>query len=281
MVYSGNDIQPFNIFIINSEYGSSSTFSIINLDRGVITRGSKGYLLSSQTEAKRFDLEIPDEVFEIRLTDNGTERFTAIRDFINEWIYFTFPSNQESGSIYKFPTRTLLYNYRDNSWSVLNESYTSYGSFRKSTGFTWATVGEVYPTWSSWNDAWNAGTSTLENPEIIAGNQQGFVLTRDDGTNEGNSLYIQDISGGIITSPDHSLNLGDYIQISGCLGTISSEVNGKIFSVGPPIDEDSFTLNPPIGSGTYLGEGKIKDFMFHLFKRNNFHLLGAFQERQD
>ncbi len=253
-VYTGNDLVPFNFFIINSEFGSSSTFSTINMDKGVITRGNRGFVITSQVESRRIDLEIPDEVFQIRLTNNGTERICAQRDFINEWTYFTYPVNQIN---YKFPTQTLQYNYRDDSWAIFRECYTTYGAFRKQTGFTWATVGTVYPTWSVWNQPWNAGASTLLQPEVIAGNQQGFVMVRDDGTDEGNSLYIRDISGSTVTSPDHCLNTGDYIVISEALGTIGSQVNGKIFSVSTTT-QNTFVLNPPLGSGTYLGGGVIK-----------------------
>lgn len=258
LVYSGNDIIPFNFYIINSELGSGSTFSAITLDKGIITRGSRGFIITSQVESRRIDLEIPDEVFQLNLLNNGNERVTAVRDYINEWIYFTYPVNTENPNNYIFPTQTLQYNYRDDSWAIFHECYTAYGSFRKQTGFTWATVGTIFPTWASWNQPWNAGASTLLQPKVIGGNQQGFVLERDDGTDEGNSLYIQNIVGSVVTSPDHCLNVGDYIIISGALGTVSTAVNGNIFSVSI-VTRNTFTLNPPIASGlTYLGGGLIK-----------------------
>ena len=144
LIYTGNDIVPFNLFVINSEYGSASTFSAINMDQGVITRGNRGFISTSQSQADRIDLEIPDEVFEIRLTDNGSERVCAQRDFLNEWMYFTYPANERS---YKFPAQTLQYNYRDQSWATFYETYTTYGTFRRQTGFIWSTVGNIYPTW--------------------------------------------------------------------------------------------------------------------------------------
>lgn len=255
LVYSGNDIVPFNFFIINSELGSGSTFSAINMDKGVITQGSRGYIITSQTETRRIDVEIPDEVFQTRLLDNGTERVTSQRDYINEWIYFTYPVNLIN---YKFPTQTLQYNYREETWAIHRECYTTYGSFRKRTGFTWATVGTVFPTWGQWNQPWNAGGSTLLQPDVIAGNQQGFVLLRADGTGEGDSLYIQNIVGATVTSPDHCLNTGDYIIISGAMGTVGPSVNDKIFSVNV-LNANTFTLNPPLSSGfTYIGGGRIK-----------------------
>lgn len=269
LVYTGNDVVPFNFFIINSEYGSGSTFSTINMDRGVITTGSRGIIMTSQTNSNRIDLIIPDEIFEFRLTDNGIERVTAIRNFIQEWIYFTYPSDDESETNYRFPTQTLIFNYRDNSWGIFRESYTTYGLFRKQTGFTWQTVGNTYPSWSVWNDPWDAGTSNRLQPLVIGGNQQGFVLVRDVGTGEGNSLYIKGFSGSTVTCPDHCLNDGDFIIITGCLGTIGAQVNGKIFSVNA-IDENTFTLNPLIGSGTYFGEGLIKRMYVPLIQTKQF-----------
>lgn len=259
LVYSGNDIVPFSFYLISNELGSGSTFSSINMGDSVLSRGSRGYITTDQSNADRFDLQIPDEAFQIRLADNGAERFTAIRDFLNEWIYFTYP---KSNLAYKFPSQTLQFNYRDNSFAQFNESYTAYGLFRKVTGNTWANIGDIFPTWGSWNEPWNAGSSNLLQPQIIAGNQQGFVVVRDDGTNESNSLTIQNIvsSTSTVTSPNHNLETEDYIVISGATGTVAPFVNGKIFSVFIPSNStDTFTLNPPLPTGlTYLGGGLIK-----------------------
>jgi len=254
LVYTGNDINPLLFYLIDSEFGSGSTFSSINMGNAVVTRGERGYILTSQVKAERIDVEIPDQVFEISLTNNGAERFCAQRDFISEWIYFTYPSNQIS---YIFPNQTLQYNYRDNSWAIFNECYTTYGKFRIQTGFTWATVGLVFPTWAEWNQPWSAGLSTLEQPELIAGNQQGFILIKDEGTGEGNSLSIQNIVGNLVTSPNHCLNNGDYITISGAQGTIGAFVNAQIFSVFMTTT-NTFMINPSIPAGTYLGGGQIQ-----------------------
>lgn len=264
-VYTGNDILPFEFYIVNSELGSGSTFSGLIFDQGVITKGSRGYVTTNQNGTERVDLQIPDQVFEVNLRNNGTERVTAQRDFVNEWAYITYPVNIQSQfddsvlDIYKFPNQTLQFNYRDDSWAIFNECYTTYGIFRRQTGYTWATIGETeFNAWNEWNTPWNAGLSTLLNPDIIAGNQQGFVIFRDEGTEEANSLVIQNIVGNIVTSPNHTLNERDFITITGTLGTVGTSVNGKIFSVAPPITANSFVLNPTISSGTYLGGGLIQ-----------------------
>jgi len=256
MVYTGNDIVPFNLFVINSELGATSTFSTVNMDQGVITRGNRGYTITSQTSSQRIDLDNPDQVFEISNVNNGTERMCGQRDFINEWIYFTYPSNQEDATQYRFPTETFQFNHRDNTWAIFKESYTTYGAFRKQTGFTWATVGFVYPQWKVWDDPWDSGNSTLLQQTVIAGNQQGFILVRAVGTGEGTSLAIANIVGSVVTSPDHCLDLGNFITITGVIGTVGQYVNGKTFKVANPT-LNSFTLDPAIPSGTYLGGGLI------------------------
>lgn len=253
LTYTGNDLVPFNFFQITTEYGDVSTFSVITMDKGVLTRGDKGFIITSQVDGQRFDLEIPDQVFEINATNNGNERFTASRDFINEWVYFTYPSSERT---YIYPNQTLQYNYRDNSWAIFNESYTTYGSFRKQTGFTWATVGDIYESWQEWNDPWDAGESQLLQPDVIGGNQQGFVLIKSEGTGEGTSLVIQNIVGSTVTSPNHCLNVGDYIIITEVLGDVGNEVNGRIFSV-QNTTVNTFDLNPNIATSTYLGGGLI------------------------
>lgn len=255
LFYTGNDLLPFSLFIINSELGSSSTFSAIVMDQGVLSRGDRGFIVTSQTQCQRLDLDIPDQVFESDLFNNGTERICAARDFINEWVYFTYSSNSDDSSTI-YPDQTLQYNYRDQSWALFKETYTSYGPFKRQNGFIWGTVGNSYPTWEDWNDPWNAGESTALQPNIIAGNQQGFICIRGKGTGEGQSLYIKNFSSSLVTSPDHGLEVGDYIIINGVLGTIGSQVNGKVFSINT-VTKDTFTINPGITSGTYIGAGTI------------------------
>lgn len=252
-VYTGNDIVPFTFYLVNSELGTNSTFTTINLDQGVISKGTRGFIITSQTGAARIDLEIPQAIFDILNNSNGAERATGIRDFINEWIYFTYcPTN----TTVVYPSQTLQYNYRDVSWAIFNESYTTYGTFRKKSGLTWATVGTIFSSWSVWSQPWNWGSTNVSQPVIIGGNQQGFIMLRDQGTSEGESLYIQDIVGSVVTSPAHGLSDGDYIMINNAVGAMASQVNGLIFSVSSPT-ADTFTLNPSITGGTYQGLGTI------------------------
>lgn len=256
MVYTGIDALPFNIFIINSELGSIATFSGIIFDRGIMTMGNHGFTLAAQISAQRPDLDIPDQMFEVNLINNGAERITAQRDFINEWAYFTYSPD---GVTYNFPGQTLQYNYREGTWAIFNETYTTYGQFRFASGQTWVDIGRMYPTWNDWNDPWSTGADNLLQPKVVGGNAEGFVMVRGVGTGEGTSLFIFSITGNTITSPNHCLNEGDYIVIMGATGAIGSQINGNVFSV-LSTTTNTFNLSPAISStgSDYNGGGLIQ-----------------------
>lgn len=249
LIYSGDDTLPFYYQTINSELGAQSTFSAIKLHETSVSLGEYGFALATTENKERIDLIIPDEVFQVSILNHDLERVTAIRDYQKEFIYFTFCASNNFGS---FNTRTLLYNYRDITWAQFNETYTHYGTLRRNTDRTWSNIGEIYETWSEWNVPWSFGGDNAFFPVICGGNQQGYVMEKGDSTGEGNSAFIQSISGNSITSPDHCLQTGDYIQINNMIG--STNLNGTIQQVGRTND-DVFTIND-VAIGTYLGLGE-------------------------
>lgn len=273
LIYSGDDILPFNFFSVNSELGTSSTFSTIVMDKSVLTKGNRGIIATSQTNSQRIDLEIPDQVFEFALNNNGAERTTAQRDFINEWCYLTYPvddAGSADGNPYIFPTQTLQYNYRDDSWAIFNESYTTYGTIKPSSAPSWLTI--IVNSWNAWTSPWNAGATNALQPIVIGGNQQGFVMFREtDYVSEGTSLSIMNIVGSTVTSPNHSLNENDFIMISDVLGTLGTQVNGKIFQVNTTTT-NTFDLDPNLDPGTYLGGGLITRFYIPEIQTKQFPL---------
>jgi hypothetical protein len=263
LLYTNNDLSPFEFYVVNSELGTESTFSSILFDEGVLSVGSRGIISANQNGANRIDLDIPDQVFQINLIDNGAERTTAARDYINEWVYLTYNDNSVP---YDFPTQTLLYNYRDNTWAIFKECYTSYGQFHRSTGETWATL-PASRTWENWTTPWNAGGSTLLQPEVIGGNQQGYVLAREESTNEGVSLSIKNISfpatitGATQANPcvltcTSQFIVGQNVTISDVGGM--TELNGNTYeilavtttTVTINVDSSLFTLYTTGGTAT-------------------------------
>lgn len=254
-IYSGNDFDPFRFYSINSELGASGTFTGVTLDQGGIDIGTNGITITNQVSTKRIDLSIPDQIFQLRATDNGANRANAARDYFREWIYFSYPLNS---SQWKWPTTTLMYNYRDNTWANFYENFTAHGTFRKTTSYTWATL--PFKTWATWRESWNSGSTSAQFPNVIAGNPQGFVLIKGQGTGEAPSGAIGAVTNSAspigntqITSIDHCVEEGDYLLILGCLGT--SPLNNQIGRVIQIIDKDNFVLDLLFPAGTYLGLG--------------------------
>lgn len=265
-VYSGDDLNPFLFFTINSELGSSATFSGVTMDRGGLTIGRRGIVITTQQSSERIDLDIPNEIFDVQAANNGPARVNAVRDFFREWIYFTYPvgTGTVGSNTWTFPTRTLLYNYRDVTWAILYENFTAQGTYRKATKYTWATI--PFPTWSQWNERWNSASTTTLFPSIVAGNPQGYVLIKGEGTGEALSGTISAISnnGGFlqIGSFNHCVDAdnpltgdGDFLFVQGAIGTPAiNNVIGKVTNV---IDSNNFVTDIPFPSGTYSGGGKF------------------------
>ena len=260
-VYSGNDIDPFRFFGINSELGTSATFSAITLDRGVLSFGVYGFAMTTQNSAQRIDLVIPDAAFQINSLNYGVNRINSARDYYKEWVYFSYPpEGQPTTSL--FPTQTFFFNYRDNTWAIFYENFTCHGSFWRTASVTWATL--PYTNWDEWTDPWDSPDTGALFPQVIAGNPQGFVVIKGQSTGEAPTGNIADAVAYSetastltqITSTNHCVSVGDYLYITGCLGTVN--LNTQIGQVTLIIDTDNFVLdivftdtNPYIGLGVY------------------------------
>lgn len=263
-VYTGDDLQPFLFFTINTELPSSSTFSSITLDRGALDLGPYGIALTDQQSSQRIDVETPDEVFKIQNLNNGVLRVNALRDFQNEFIYFTYPINN---SPWKFPTRSFLFNYRDNTWAILYENYTAQGRYRQQIKNNWTSIGQRYGSWAGWLVPWNAPATSALYANLIAGNPQGYVLIRDTGTSEAVSGTIKAIANDgagmtqitsynhCVQSQDPFLLNGDFLYFSNAIG--STYLNGQIGKVTRIIDADNFVIDIPFQAGTYTGLGNF------------------------
>ena len=280
-VYTGNDLNPFLFFTINSELGTSSTYSGVTLDRGGVTIGQYGITITTQQSSQRIDLDIPDFVFQIDDSNNGALRVNGVRDYFKEWIYFCYPVNQIPKAAYatNFPTQTFLWNYRGNTWAILYENFTAHGTYRAKNGYSWATC--PFTSWNVWNEPWNSGTNTSQFPSVAAGNPQGYVLLKGQGTGEGESGAIESIAADAmnnltITSVNHCLTAanpltgdGDFIYIQGCLGTTS--INNVVAKVIDVQDVDTFTVDLEFPAGTYLGLGTFARLSQPLLQTKQFN----------
>lgn len=265
VIATSNSLLPYIVQNISTEFGSESTHAAIVLDKGVLSVGDYGYILTTTYNSQRFDLKVVDEIYQIKNSDNGNDRVSGIRDYRNEFVYFTYT---DFASEDVFPNRTLLYNFREDNFAIFREQYTTYGYFREQTNQTWATL--PYLSWEDWTSTWASGKLASRYPNVAGGNQQGYVMKKDIGTANSESHYILNIVAAAIStinSPDHSMEAGDFILIRGCIGNTS--LNGSVVKILTVIDNNNFTVDGS-SSGVYLGGGEYSVLDNFLIKTKMF-----------
>lgn len=270
LAYTGNQVDPFRWFKINTELGSEATFSSVPFDKDILTIGNTGVHACNGANVQRIDTLIPDEIFQFKDPQASTQRIAGIRDFYVEMVYWTFPSVTEN-SFSQFPNSILVYNYQNKSWSLNDDCITAWGYFEQQSGLTWQDA--VY-TWQSANQTWGSGTHSAQFRQVIAGNQQGYIFKIVADFNE--NAPVMSITNVVITntSPNtqiltltiinHTLSVnppnawsitGDYIYITGSTATtgISGPFANTIFQVLSIIDANTITVaNIPLPPATFV-----------------------------
>lgn len=276
--YTGNEITPFVWERINKELGVESTFSTVSFDKGVLGVGDKSINVCDGNGVEAIDENIPDEVFQIHNGSDGPMRVHGIRDFYLRQVYWTFPDAEQNA---KFPNRMFVFDYERGSWAIFTDSFTTLGTYQQSADIRWI---DLPIPWSSANFAWNESPLQSGFPHIIGGNQQGYVEILNQQVQNDVSLYISAITGGasplVITSIDHNMQSGEFIQLDGILGDFSS-LNGTIYQINV-LTDDTFQIATretngnftdvilPVGS--YNGRGQIIRIFNMLIQSKKFNL---------
>jgi hypothetical protein len=268
LVYTRNEVLPFVWQRINSELGAESTFSQVPFDKVVLGVGNVGIHACNGINVDRVDQKIPDAVFEIHNENNGIKRVAGIRDYYTEMVYWALPGLNRS-SEFPFNNRVIAYNYRTGSWSINDDSITTFGYYQSSgtTGITWQ---ESTDTWGQSTGTWGSAPLQAKFRNVLAGNQEGFVFIVDaDCMRNSPALQITDMVavGDYVTVSCINHNLvpgfsasglkttGDYILIENAEG--STIVNDTIYAVDSVTDKDTLVIYEPDFTGTYSGGGVI------------------------
>jgi hypothetical protein len=257
--FVNNAQNPFVWERINVELGSGCTFSSVPFDKGAMTIGNRGILISDGNDSVRFDEKIPNDIFQIRQSENGLQRVYGIRTFRSRLTYWTFPDSSHGNG--KFPDKVLVYNYETKNWSYFDDCFTCFGYFYADS----ANLGERWidltQPWSYYSDkTCELNISAAGQETIIAGNQQGFVFKLEQESAQNSpSLYISNIVGNVISSPNNNLPNGTWIKITQLSGTTSDDgvsLNGRNFRVANDgVSANDFTLQEfePISGGNAIG----------------------------
>lgn len=261
LVYTGNESAPFKWQQLNDELGCESSFSVIGFDRNVLGVGNVGIHDCNGVNVGRIDEKIPSEVFNIHNGNDGPARVYGIRDYYNELVYWTLPDTDAEPT---FPTRVLLYNYENSTWALLNDSFTCFGYFQKRDDITWDDLGAKFGDWKGWDVPWGSPFFQSDFPDIIAGNQEGFVHIIETGrASNAQSLYITDMDTAAqeLTIIDHNLKTGDFVYVEDLNGVALDDPTITTFKV-VVIDKNTIRPDFPVSpgfswTGVYTGGGKV------------------------
>ncbi len=261
LAYTGNQLVPFVWQKLNTELGSQSTFSTIPFDQEVLTCGNSGFHDCNGSNVVRIDDKIPDEVINIAVSNDNNERVCGIRDYATEVVYWSYKTDQDYPT-QRYPTRVLLYNYKNRTWSFNDDTITAFGYFEQNTGLTWA---NYLDSWQTWTDSWGSGITQAGYRQTIAGNQFGFIFTIDrDNTQLAPVSQITNMtSAGVgpyivtIISRYHNLVSGDFIALLDYTSTQPDAFLDAGYEV-TVIDKDTFTIITDISPVAYLGNAYFR-----------------------
>jgi hypothetical protein len=255
--YLGEYGIPFVWERISSDFGSESTFSTVLFDTGVLAVGDRAIVGSSAGDVQRIDLQIPDQVYDFRNSDNGPKRVYGIRDFKKELVYWAYPENNSLQlPTQYFPNKSIVYNYRNNTYAYFRNTVTAYGNYQSPANITWDRL-DVF--WDDYNVFWD-DEQQEGMPLIASGNQQGFChfygyddtvagLNSTMTTIDQESLCITNVTVGATTVLEiinHNLASDEFIYVKGLIyinGSVagSTNLNDRIYRV-QVIDKDNVTL---------------------------------------
>lgn len=247
LAYTGNHLLPFVWQKLNTELGSQSTFSTVPFDTEILTCGNTGFHTCNGSNVARMDAKIPDLVFDQINSDlTNTNRICSIRDYFSETVYWSFRDNVSLNTA-TYPNRILLYNYRNQTWALIDDQITAFGYFEQVTGMPWA--GYTTP-WYTWTASWNSGADEPGFRQVIAGNQEGFVfvIERDNPrcaavtqisniTYAGTGPYT-----ATITAVNHNLYAGAFIKIEDLTLALPLAFRNKIYEIETIVNANSFTI---------------------------------------
>ena len=218
--YVGEYGVPFIWERVSSDYGSESPYATIIFNEGVLSPGDKAYLSIDSVNVRRIDEQIPDQIFQILVANNGNERVGGVRDYQRELVFWNYPNAEtlfiDGASNQYFPNNVLVYNYRNNAYSVFRDNVTAFGSFQTLTGITWDSV---TVTWDDDDVTWDSIQQEAQFPLVVAGNQEGFVFKYGYSSKDDGLLSITGIN--LTTTPiqltivNHNLTTGEFITLFG------------------------------------------------------------------
>lgn len=277
--YIGEYGLPFIFERISSDFGSVCTFSSVVFDQGVMSISNRGVIQAGAQGVTRLDEQIPETVFSFEIQNNAPDFVHGIRDFEKELVYWNYLDSSSAQEFQVFPTTTLLFNYKNNTWAQFRDTLTCFGTGQFQLGITWDSQTTTWESETEWDDS----DDQVYVDYVLGGNQQGFIFVyenQDAATNIPSptmfapslAIFSVDFTDHPtqFVVPNHNLANGEIIYITGTLWSgIDPGFNNIIYNV-TVIDQNTITLGlwngvgytavDRISTAIYIGGGYITLF---------------------
>ena len=273
--YIGEYGLPFIFERISSDFGAVSTFSSIVFDQGVMAVSDRGIIQAGAAGISRLDEQIPETVFSFQIQNNGPDFVHGVRDFEKEVVYWNYIDTTNLGLYQVFPTTSLLFNYRNNTWAQFRDTISCFGTAQFQLGVTWDSLTTF---WDS-NVSWDSSDDQVYVDYVVAGNQQGYISIYENNEAEAQVIQITQYSPSLaifavtfgppttFTVANHNLADGELVYLSGMLWSGSDPgINNFIYLI-TVIDQNTVSLSLWNGenytaknwtsAATYIGGGTL------------------------
>lgn len=276
--YIGEYGVPFIWERISSDFGSSSPYSSVVFDQGVMNIGDRGIIQAAANGISRLDDQIPDQVFSFEKQDKDPNFVHGIRDFEKELVYWNYLDVSSASTTQTYPNTVLLFNYRNNTWAKFRDTITCFGTAQFQFGVTWDSFTTFWESEASWDSVDDQAYADY----VTAGTQQGFINIYQNPNaatpSADNTLYAPSMAITAVdfsthptqvTIPSHNLANGETLYIQGAIWNGTDPGLNNIIYSATIVDADKITLAiwdfssqsydaaDLISSAIYLGGGRV------------------------
>jgi len=164
--YIGDTDNPFVWEKLIDTEGCSAPMSTAPFANEIFTLGPTEFLACDGITTEKLDTEIPDYPlnFDQELYDKV---YGAVLEEESQ-IWWNYPEPDDT-----YPTKQLVYNYKNRSWSVFDARIQAVGYYREIADFTWE---QIDLAWDDIDWAWDEKEAQAGYPTTLGGKQDGTVV---------------------------------------------------------------------------------------------------------
>lgn len=211
--FTGAIQDPFRVDQLNNSKNTDAPYGSVAYDIHATSMGSKGLIECNGVSVERYDLSVIDQFLDINQNAFG-QCFATKFDTLNQ-TWMLFPSEESDNGT---SDSVLVYNFLERTWAVYqpnlgllvqdntkNNTLSCTGLAFTTKDLTWADFasggffGASGLNWSQATFPWNSYLEQDLAPELLAGDQNGFVYTVNEGPTDNPGPASPGSSNGIQT----------------------------------------------------------------------------------